>query len=115
MSVDERNSGIANIYNLEPIKSKVKLIIADAAFMQYDGGPQFNPAARIPYNSLFFSQDPVAMDKIAWEIIDQHRKAKNLKPLDKQRGKPIHVATAAGLGLGTDDRAKIKLTKHPIK
>jgi uncharacterized protein (DUF362 family) len=104
------NPGVPNIYNLSPIKDKVALIVCDAAFMQYDGGPQSKPSARLPMNTLFLTQDPVAMDTLAWEHIDTHRKAKRLPLLAKSR-KPVHIATAAGLGLGTDDRSKIKVTK----
>jgi uncharacterized protein (DUF362 family) len=113
-SAHHRNNcdpGIANIYNLEPIRQKVALIICDGAFIQYDGGPQFNPAARLPFNSLYITQDPVALDKLMWEQIDALRKEKRKPPLAKGRGKPVHIATAAGLGLGTDDRAKIKLVE----
>jgi uncharacterized protein (DUF362 family) len=108
------NPGIANIYNLAPIRDKTTLIICDGAFIQYDGGPQYNPAARKPFNSVFLATDPVAMDKLIWEYLDQFRKAKRKRPLHRTRGKPVHVATAAGLGLGTDDRAKIKLIEKKI-
>jgi uncharacterized protein (DUF362 family) len=103
------NPGIPNIYSLDPIKDKVSLIILDGAFMQYDGGPQQNLAARVPFNSLMLTSDPVAMDKLAWEIIDSYRKKKRKRPLAKRRHKPVHVETAAEKGLGTDDRSKIKV------
>jgi uncharacterized protein (DUF362 family) len=106
--------GIANIYNLDAVKSKVALIVCDAAFMQYDGGPQCKPAARVPMNTLLLTHDPVALDKIAWEEIDARRKVKRLPLLGKKRI-PTHIATAAGLGLGTDDRAKIKVVKASAK
>jgi uncharacterized protein (DUF362 family) len=106
--------GIANIYNLDPIKKKPLLIVCDGAFIQYDGGPQFNPAARLPFNSLFVTRDPVALDKLMWEYLDELRKKKRKRPLAKGRGKPKHIATSAGLGLGTDDRAKIKLIEKAL-
>jgi len=106
--------GIANIYNLDPIKTKVSLIVCDGAFIQYDGGPQSNPAARLPMNSLFVTRDPVALDKLIWEYVDELRKKKRKRPLARGRGKPVHIATAAGLGLGTDDRARIKLIEKKI-
>jgi uncharacterized protein (DUF362 family) len=105
--------GIANIYNQAPIKDKVALIVCDGAFMQYDGGPQCKPAARVAHNALYLTHDPVALDKLVWELIDEHRKAKRLPPLHKARN-PVHVATAAGLGLGTDDRAAIKVVQAKL-
>lgn len=106
--------GIANLYNLPPIREKTALIVADGAFIQYDGGPQSTPAARLPFNSLFLTTDPVALDKMAWEYIDELRKKNNKPLLDKRPNKPVHVATAASLGLGTDDRAKIKLIEKKL-
>jgi uncharacterized protein (DUF362 family) len=116
-SAHHRNNcdpGIANIYNLEPIKDKTRLIVCDGTFIQYDKGPQYHEASRLPYNSLLVTQDPVAMDKLSWEYIDELRKTKRKRPLVKTRGKPVHIATAAGLGLGTDDRAKIKLIEKTV-
>ena len=108
------NPGIANIYNLAPIKDKTTLIVADGAFIQYDGGPQYNAKARLPWNKLYVTTDPVAFDKLLWEYLDQLRKKKRKRPLNRGRGKPVHVATAAGLGLGVDDRSKIKLVQKTV-
>lgn len=105
---------IANIYNLPEIRDKVTLIVCDGAFLQYDGGPQFNAGARKPFNSLFVTTDPVALDKMMWEYVDEFRKAKRKRSLKRSRREPVHIATAAGLKLGTDDRAKIKLVEKKI-
>ena len=110
---DHCDPGIANIYNLPAIKDRTALIICDAAFMQYDGGPQCKPAARVAMNSLYVTTDPVALDTLAWDEIDSRRRAKRLPLLAKSRP-PKHIATAAGLGLGTDDRAKIKVVKAKV-
>ena len=64
-------------------------------------------------NSLLVTTDPVAMDTLAWEELDSRRKAKHLPLLAKSRV-PKHIATAAALGLGTDDRGKIKLVKTKV-
>ena len=103
--------GIANIYNLPQIKDRTVLTICDAAFMQYDGGPLCKPAARVAMNTVFVATDPVALDTLVWDEIDKRRKDKGMKTLDKAKRAPKHIATAAGLGLGTDDHAKIKVAK----
>ena len=108
------NPHIANIYNMPQIRDKVALILCDGTYLQYDGGPQFNPAARKPFNSIFATTDPVAMDKMMWQYIDEFRKARRKRPLSRSRGKPLHIATAAGLGLGTDDISKIKVTEKKL-
>ncbi len=105
--------GIANIYNLPEIKDRTSLIVLDAAFLQYDGGPQCKPAARVAHNTLMVTTDAVALDKLVWEELDARRKVKRLPALAKSR-EPKHIATAAGLGLGTDDRSKIKVVKAKI-
>ena len=106
--------GIANIYNLRPIRDRVALTVCDGAFIQYDGGPQYKPAARLPFNSLLVTRDPVALDKLMWEYIDALRKAKRQRPLASGRGKPVHIAAAARLGLGTDSRSRIDLIEKKL-
>jgi hypothetical protein len=67
---------------------------------------------------MFFSTDPVAMDKIGWEELDAKRVAMGLKPLAEApmdeftgfvRMQPEHVEIAGALGLGTSERKKIDL------
>ena len=54
------------------------------------------------------------MDKVAWDILDEHRVKAKLpklmeKPVAKTRpkGRPIYLATAEKMGLGTLDPKKI--------
>jgi len=55
-------------------------------------------------NRIFFSRDPVAMDRIGLDILEEKRAAQGLESI-----RPIatHVAACAARGLGTDDLAKI--------
>ncbi|MGZ5454012.1 MAG: hypothetical protein ACXW2R_07445, partial [Candidatus Aminicenantales bacterium] len=57
-------------------------------------------------NRIFFSRDPVAMDRIGLDILEGKRAAHGLESV-----RPIatHVAACAKRGLGTDDLAKIDL------
>jgi hypothetical protein len=57
-------------------------------------------------NRIFFSRDPVAMDRIGLDILEEKRAAHGLESV-----RPIatHVAACAKRGLGTDDLAKIDL------
>jgi uncharacterized protein (DUF362 family) len=106
---------VPEIYALPPIKDKVRLILADAFNIIVDGGPKGNARGLRKLHSVFAAQDPVAMDKIAWEIIDALRVKATLpklmdKPLTKTRpkGRPHYIATAEKLGLGTADLKKIQ-------
>ena len=57
-------------------------------------------------NRIFFSRDPVAMDRIGLDILEEKRAAHGLESI-----RPIatHIAACARRGLGTDDLAKIDL------
>jgi len=55
-------------------------------------------------NRLFFSRDPVAMDRIGLDILEEKRAERGL---DSIRAISTHVAACAAKGLGTDDPAKI--------
>ena len=57
-------------------------------------------------NRIFFSRDPVAMDRVGIDILEEKRAAHGLESI-----LPIstHVAACARRGLGTDDLARIDL------
>jgi len=57
-------------------------------------------------NRIFFSRDPVAMDRIGLDILEDKRKAKGLESI---RSIAAHVASCAAAGLGTDDLSRIDL------
>lgn len=103
------NSGdpyIANINNTLPIKDKTKLILCDALFGCYDGGP-FAPPQWIS-GQLLASTDPVALDSVGMTLINQQRKQRSLSPVSV-RAKFLH--TAGNLGLGNNDPQRINVVK----
>jgi hypothetical protein len=57
-------------------------------------------------NRIFFSRDPVALDRVGLDILEEKRAAHGLESI-----RPIatHVAACAKRGLGTDDPARIDL------
>jgi hypothetical protein len=57
-------------------------------------------------NRIFFSRDPVAMDRLGLDILEARRAEQGLETI-----RPIatHVAACAKRGLGTDDPARIEL------
>jgi hypothetical protein len=99
------------------IRKKCVLQIMDGIKGVYQGGPGAStPEWTWENNALFFATDPVAMDHIAWNIIDAKRKEKGLPPvaavgkvgLDADREgfdirQPQHIRLAANLGLGVFD------------
>ncbi len=108
---------------LEPIRFKNVLNIMDGLVGVYQLGPfgAKDSPYTWPYRALFFSTDPVAMDRVEWDIIDAKRAEKGLAAVAKagrmgvndsgREGfdirQPQHVLLAGGLGLGVHDPAKI--------
>jgi len=87
-----------------PIKDKTRLILVDGLRALYHGGPRDNPKCRWRQNSIVAGTDPVAVDALALRIIEEKRRAEGMDPIgDKAR----HVATAAKMGLGTNDPSAI--------
>jgi uncharacterized protein (DUF362 family) len=101
---------IALLYAQDAIKSRVRLNIADAFKVMYDGGPLYKkPEAVKGYEAVLASTDPVAIDAVGWEIVEEHRKAAKLRTLTDEGRAPAYIKAAADLGLGIADRAKIEL------
>ncbi|HEX9972504.1 MAG TPA: DUF362 domain-containing protein [bacterium] len=102
---------IADVNMLSEIRSKVRLVVSDALTAQYEGGPPFMPQWAWNHNSLIVGFDPVAIDKIGWDIIEQKRKEKGLPTLAASGREPTYIATAADAKhrLGQNDLNKIKI------
>ncbi len=88
---------IADLYNSEPIHSKVIMTIMDGLALQYAGGPRANPTHTIVYATLLASRDPVAIDATAITCINEQRVLANLPKLE---GIADHIQSAEALGLG---------------
>ena len=113
------NPMVPEIYSLPPIKDKARLIVADAFNIIINGGPKGNARGLRKLHSVFAAQDPVAMDRVAWTLIDTHREQAKLpkvmdKPVSKHapRGRPHYILTAEKMGLGTADPKRIN---HLVK
>jgi hypothetical protein len=125
---------IPTMASLKPVRDKAVLQILDGLVGTWEGGPHMGNKtfATWPYRSLFFATDPVALDRVGWEIIDQKRAAEgwpgvaamgldattgvgkiNGKPYPEQLHirQPQHIALAETLGLGVFDLQKIKHQK----
>jgi uncharacterized protein (DUF362 family) len=103
------NPHIPDVYSYPSIKNKVRLTICDATTAQYEGGPSFMPHWRWNYGGLIIGTDPVALDYIGWQIIEEERKKRDLKSLKEIGREPVYIATAADSkhNLGTNDPSKI--------
>jgi uncharacterized protein (DUF362 family) len=100
---------IADLNTHPYLKDKLRLIIGDGLSMQYNGGPGFKPQWKVPFFTLVFGTDPVAVDRVGCTLIEQKRKDKGLASLKDAGRNPVHIATAAQRGLGIDDPARIEV------
>ena len=101
---------VADVNVLPPIRQRTRLNICDAVTAQYEGGPSFMPQWTWPYNGLLVSADPVALDYVGWQILEQKRAEKGMKSLLALERAPKYIATAADAQhrLGTSDPARIE-------
>lgn len=109
------NEQIVNFYALQQVQSKIKLHIADASWVLYNNGPRHNTQFRTQYNSIFLSTDPVAMDAIELEVLEQLRQQNGLRPFAQVRRPATYITLAeqAGLGVGTRNRIQLNTVNLP--
>ena len=90
---------IGDIYDHTVIKDKVVLNIADGLLAAFDGGPVYDPNGVWKYGGLLVSPDPVAIDQIALETINEKREEAGLKPAQSTK----YIRSSWRLGLGTNN------------
>lgn len=119
---------IGTLANAEPLRSKTVLHVMDGLKSIWHGGPfQRDPRFAFYPKQISFGTDPVAMDRIMRDVIEDKRReeravsvmsrdpetTKNVKPLDPNKNlyirEPLHIEYAGSLGLGIAELAKIKL------
>jgi uncharacterized protein (DUF362 family) len=99
----------ADINNLDPIRNKQKLTIIDAIRVQYDKGPGFDSGSLDFYNGIVLSEDPVAADRVALEIIEHLRRKNGRKPLADTGRQVKYLKAGTEIGLGIGDLSQIDL------
>ena len=99
-------SAIVDLYNNALIGKKVVLNLMDGLVAQYAGGPQSQPNYAVHYATLLASKDPVAIDALAIQRIDEWRKKAELPSIGKLAN---HVQIAGQVGLGNADPARIEI------
>jgi hypothetical protein len=123
-------SVVGTLASIEPLRSRTVLQIMDGLRGVWHGGPFARTTRYVFYpRQIMFGTDPVAIDRLLLDIIDNERRAHNaisiwdrspssLK-MDDTRARdadpnvniiirePGHVEYASTLGLGVYDRAKI--------
>jgi hypothetical protein len=99
---------VADLCNHPLIKNKLRLTVCDASRVQVHNGPAFSPRYAWEYGGLLVSRDPVALDYLGWQIIEERRKELGLKSLAMENREPTYIMSAAKLKLGNADMKFIR-------
>jgi len=91
-----------------PLRDKVVLNIVDGIIGCYNGGPGANPQFIVPFNTIFAGTDPVAVDRIGYDIVIKKRIEMKVQKEDSPKGLAF-MTLAQSYKLGTADREKITL------
>jgi uncharacterized protein (DUF362 family) len=122
-SLNACNTFIPAVVQMPVIRNKTVLHLLDGVKGVYHGGPSASPQFVWEHRTLYFTTDPVALDRIGWEVIDAKRLAAGMKKLVEDtpdrfstfvHRQPEHVEIAGALGLGEWDREKIDLRRLPV-
>jgi hypothetical protein len=98
----------AEVPSFPPLRDKVVLNIVDGIKGCYNGGPAANPEFVTAFNTILVGTDPVAVDRIGYEIILRKRLELGIQKEESPRGGTF-LDLAQKLNLGTADRQKIDL------
>jgi uncharacterized protein (DUF362 family) len=112
---------IPNIVDHPIIRQKVVLNICDGVLAAYHGGPGSKVGKyKWAHNAMYFSTDPVAMDKTGLKVIDAKRREMGMLPISTAKPDPDstflnmqveHIEIAGALGLGVFDDKKIDVRR----
>ena len=91
-----------------PIRDKVVLNIADGLIGCFEGGPAANPQYICRYRTILAGTDPVAVDRIAYDMIMVKRRDEGVQKVERP-GARSFMDIAEELGLGVADRTKINI------
>jgi hypothetical protein len=102
---------LGEIWNLDFVKGKTRLILVDALTPLCDKGPQADPKYKWPYKGLISGTDPVAVDTVCLKIITTKRDLIKGEPWPLSPP-PICVEAAdKKYGLGTSKWDEIVIEK----
>jgi hypothetical protein len=104
-STIQNSIGALNAHEL--IVKKTRLILVDAIFTEYKWVNGRDQKYVTITNQLMFGNDPAAIDKIGWKMIEKLRRHKGLKPVNPE---PTFINKAvSNYGLGNDNLQRIDL------
>ena len=105
------NPAIAEILEHKVVQEKLVLNIVDGLVASFDKGPTYHAESTWKYGSLFVSTDPVILDVLVLQTINQKREEMELDSVSKFAN---HISTASALGLGTNTLDEADLQKVEV-
>lgn len=100
----------AEVPAFAPIRDKVVLNIVDGIRGCYNGGPGADPKFFTDYKAVLVGTDPVAVDRVGYEIVLKKRLEEKVQKAEAPSGRKF-MEMARDLGLGVADLEKITLRK----
>jgi len=100
----------AEVCAFPPLRDKVVLNIVDGIKGCFNGGPGANPQFFCEYKTILIGSDPVAVDRIGYDIVIKERIKRGVQKEDSPRGR-VFMELAQNLNLGIADIEKILLIK----
>jgi hypothetical protein len=114
---------IPSVVSLPVIREKAVLHICDAVKASYHGGPGARPEYVWEHKTMYFSTDPVALDKTGLKVIDGQRAEAGMASIALSKPDNAshylncqveHIEFAGMLGLGVFDDAKIDVQRFTV-
>ena len=93
------------------LKDKVVLNIVDGLVASFDKGPIYHAESTWQYGGLFVSADPVILDVLILQTINQKREEMGLTSMSKFAN---HITAASGRGLGNNSLDQVNLQKIEV-
>lgn len=104
----------AEVNAFPPLRDKVVLNIADGIKGCFNGGPGANPQFFCEYKTVLIGTDPVAVDRVGYDIVIKERIKRGVQKEDNPRGR-IFMELSQNLNLGIADLEKISWSKIEMK
>ncbi len=99
----------AEVPAFAPLRDKVVLNIVDGVKGCYQGGPGANPQFITTFNTVLVGTDPVAVDRIGYDIILKKRLEEKIQKEENPKARTF-MDLSEKLGLGIADVGKIDVT-----
>ena len=100
---------IADACAQKPIRDRLRLVLCDATWPQYQGGPAPRRQWQWPYGGLILGTDPVAADRVGCDILERKRAAVGMKSFEADQRPARHVMSGEARGLGTANLERIEV------